>query len=403
MKTDVIGAMVSATISTALIALPSFAWASTPFPSCDGYAAPNRTADEVTAHVGMGPPGLISALLYRPRVNGASPDTKALELGAVGVDACDAALADPALLPTYWLRKVNLLRARAVNDLAAGDFAAALSDVDRAKAAAEDRNDPYYARSLGISLDLIRAYALRKSGRADEAIELAMRTWSQRPYDLQVGWASLAAMGPSAPRADVKRVLMRVAALQPSAINNAFLKVIVADGSDAEAAYAGHGPDLSVRQLFDALPYPEAASLVNYHPAMVTKHPDTEHDLALGGYRVTEKPGGPTVVQLRAAESTPQMVEEMALLRAAELARDQHRKGFVIVSNDFMNHRLQTVYGGVVVQESVLTRQASLDIIIADPDALPPGYTDAGWRLLDADAIYNALAPIYIRATSKSS
>ena len=133
-----------------------------PFPSCDGYGPPLGHADGMTAE---------QAAKWLPiQSEGADPDRK-VEFGDVGVDACDAALADPALKPAFWARRVNLLRARALHNIAAGHYDEALKDLDRAKAEIKDPTDPFFRRSVGLSLDFLRAYADHKVGRSQEGVD----------------------------------------------------------------------------------------------------------------------------------------------------------------------------------------------------------------------------------------
>jgi hypothetical protein len=39
---------------------------------------------------------------------------------------------------------------------------------------------------------------------------------------------------------------------------------------------------------------------------------------------------------------------------------------------------------------------ARLSVLFVDPDALPPEFRDTRWRVLDADAVYQTLAPLYL-------
>lgn len=105
----------------------------------------------------------------------------------VNVAACTRALASPRLLPTQRLRKAHLLRARATGYIEAGDMEKALADLDAAQAAAgELAQDRFYARSMGVSLSLLRAVILAQQGDTAGAVALARAAAEARPYALQV-------------------------------------------------------------------------------------------------------------------------------------------------------------------------------------------------------------------------
>ena len=150
------------------------------------------------------------------------------------------------------------------------------------------------------------------------------------------------------------------------------------------------------------LPYPEAPALaLVYHeskkpwPAATNSLADLEAD----GYRVTpsNRPNTYTV-EFRSPTATPAMVEEMALLRAATLAREKGKRGFIITNRQDGNTDLQMVSRGTVVRKSLLTRRSILEIELVDPETLPAGYAGQGWRMLDADEIDAMFTPIYFYA-----
>jgi hypothetical protein len=224
-----------------LIGAPGWAGSSANFPQCDGYAAPTSYTDGMTTVVH----GLTGRPAFFPAMAIARQD---LSASREGVAACDAALADERLPPQYWLRKVDLVRARAIHRLAAGDRAGAVDDLKRAEAAAIDPNDPYYRRSLGLGIDLVRAFALRLDGHRDQAIPLAMATWQKRPYDRHIGLAVLSVLDPDDNGGDVETVLRHLAALQPKAIDRLFVRAFEARRfDDAIAIYRQLAAPLNVR------------------------------------------------------------------------------------------------------------------------------------------------------------
>lgn len=138
------------------------------FERCDGLIHPARAAD------GM-------------RGEAATPFYLRGNLGGADIAACDRAIASPRLLPTQTLRRAHLLRARAAQYLQVGNVQAALADLDAATAATADRaNDRFYKRSMGISLDLLRALAHLKGGNTTQAQALARNVMAERPYSSQV-------------------------------------------------------------------------------------------------------------------------------------------------------------------------------------------------------------------------
>ncbi len=153
---------------------------SDPFRSCDGYGPPTGHGDGMIKETF----GLFAATLNTRR-------TTPL-LGGVGVEACDRALADSRLRPDQWRRRVSLIRARAIHDLAAGKEGDALADLDKAEAAAQDAADPFYKRSLGLGIELVRAYALAQTGRMTDAEKLLSEVVRTRPFNRQILFAAMA-------------------------------------------------------------------------------------------------------------------------------------------------------------------------------------------------------------------
>lgn len=161
----------------ALLALGGFvvtpAWASDKqdFEACDGRVHPGKQND--------GMRGEASQPYHFFGGRGAA--------SASVIAACTRALASPRLLPSQTLRKVHLLRARAAARLEAGDAAAAIADLDLAQAAAGPlAADRFYQRSMAVSLDLLRALALARSGDLAGAVPLAQAAGAARPWSLDV-------------------------------------------------------------------------------------------------------------------------------------------------------------------------------------------------------------------------
>lgn len=99
------------------------------------------------------------------------------------IESCTAALADPRLQPEQSLRRIHLLRARAAAQLLAKAPQSAIADLDLAESlAAPLANDRLYQRSLGLSLQLLRALALDAQGQGAQAVALAQAAGARRPY-----------------------------------------------------------------------------------------------------------------------------------------------------------------------------------------------------------------------------
>lgn len=152
---------------------------------CDGYGAASLEGDGMTSYATV-------LLIFSPP-NWGNTSQAAARAGASGIADCDAALSD--LSERHWMRKVSLLRARAIHRLETRDTQGALADLDLAVAAAHD--DPHYARSLGLGVTLTRAYALRLAGEQAKADALIAAVLKERPYNRQANIDALIAGGPA--------------------------------------------------------------------------------------------------------------------------------------------------------------------------------------------------------------
>lgn len=91
------------------------------------------------------------------------------------------------------------------------------------------------------------------------------------------------------------------------------------------------------------------------------------------------------------------MVEELALLAAAEQARRAGKAGFLIESRVMVERTtsISSMYGGSTFPSGY---EAQLKILPVDAGALPAGMEAAKWRVLDAGAVQAALASKYASA-----
>ena len=193
--------------------LPAAAATPAYFSACDGYGAPNKNGD------GMLKPANALFGLFIPSPGYGDTRQRPSALGEAGIAACDQALADPRLLPIYWMRRVSLLRARAIHDLNRGRTDDALADLKHAMDAAQAPADPYYRRSLGLGIELVRAAVLEKAGKTEEAAQLASEVGAERPYDAEIARAALAInYRASGDRKALAENLRKLAKLDPTSL-----------------------------------------------------------------------------------------------------------------------------------------------------------------------------------------
>lgn len=167
-----------------LVALPLSALAQTaPAPApppnegslylqCDG--APNNMSSGETAARLLGAVTLLGIFAKPPE--GYDPSKR--KFGAAGVTACTA-LIDGEKKETNATRRVDLILGRALHQIEAKDYEAAIADAALARSEAQTLGlmaDPYYARSQGRAPDLVEAAALWRLGRTGEARAAALRS-----------------------------------------------------------------------------------------------------------------------------------------------------------------------------------------------------------------------------------
>ena len=526
------------------------------YTGCDGYGAATDLDDGMVSE---------SANLFRLfTFHSAIPTDKQLTArGSAGIMDCDDALAD--LPAKHWMRKVSLLRARALHQLDAGNAPGALSDLDLADATAAGHTETFYARSLGVGLDIVRAYALRRSGDQAKADATALKAFRERPYNRQTGASALLAIGINADPAAVQEIKRGVARLVPTAIDSLFQDAyydgrfadmiaiypqlvapkeigdvnissseraerdwrdlrtaalfwasrtglyayalattgrsadaraamqsardkLAADtapplpldakrAKDPEEASLWQGSvDIRARAAAEAKPIlDELALLVERriavsegHAADVEKTFRTEHvplnmaglelldAIALSLPKKMRPPVLPSVanrksldsqraiafdkggvgslfrtlpdtenasrvpsmsakvflfkidgfsvkgdgevktVGFRGQSTTNSIVEELALLRAAQLARESGKKGLIVLARRDTKYTIYNQSYGVTISTNPNGYSTELDVVLVDPGALPASYQGAEWRVIDADAVYAALAPVYM-------
>lgn len=146
----------------------------TDFFSCDGYGAPKGKVDGISQE---------NFFFGVAR----SADIRRGEMwmwGESGVAACDRALADARLIDAFWLRRANLIQAKALHSIAAKQPERALVFATESDALGKAHDDRYFVQSIGAGNQGLRAYALVALGRRDEAMAAIDalrrgRPWSQ--------------------------------------------------------------------------------------------------------------------------------------------------------------------------------------------------------------------------------
>ncbi|HYM18446.1 MAG TPA: hypothetical protein VEU06_07780 [Micropepsaceae bacterium] len=559
----------TAALALAAIAAPVAIAASaspTQYQGCDGYAEAAEYGDGMTATgesfwEKLGRQALVKA---RTPVERATP-AKASN----GIANCDAAL--DALPEKHWMRKVSLLRARALHRIEAHDAPGALADLDLADAAASASTETYYARSLGVGVDFVRAYALSLSGDKQKGEALALDALLRRPYNRETAGAALYALGSNPSATGLMTAMQASARLVPANVDVLFLRAFnTRNYTEAADLYSQISPvheqgnlnisggeaaerqwrDYEVAQVFwaargcqyayalaamgkpaearaavenaraklanDTQPPPplEASkskdrTAVALHKGLTDIHAraaiegnkaidlwapivelrilvaDGKADEALKSvsslprnsataelvdaiyaqFPETQRPAPPPIVGLpvvvgppddipakmaavlpeaedadkvpdferqdtywftnnpnprfdgyfvgkpnaegvttfsfRGNAATQAMVEELALLGAAGVARKSGQKGMIVVDRRDTTYRNVTTYYGNPIRNQAAGYGSELDIVFVDPAALPEKYKTAGWRIIDPEAVYSALAPIYLKPSAK--
>lgn len=146
---------------------------------CDGIAKPQSAASQIGKL-------LTASSLIIPTQLPESSSPGQRKFGAAGVTACSAALAE-GLVQENSLRYLNLIRARAVHHLENKNRTAALADLALIdQRIGQDKNDPSYARSFGLAVDLVRGIALIQSGDRPAGMAALQSAADRRPYALSL-------------------------------------------------------------------------------------------------------------------------------------------------------------------------------------------------------------------------
>lgn len=341
------------------------------FVHCDGFGRPSVAGD------GMMTSAATWSALF-DSTTGNTDNTQTMTFDRLGASACDTALASPHLEPKYWLRRVNLLRAKAMHLMAAGDNTAALAVLDEAMAAAREPDDVFYRRSEGLAVEMVRAYILARIGRRGEADALAMRLWEQRPFSRGVTLNALMVLAGGPREADRERLILRLHQLDPiknreparSPLRNATLPPV----------------SVAVQVLYGALPKAETRETFLTYNKKLKRWSDFQKPLF--GLPANE---GEKTIWTRGWGSIA-MVEELALLQAAEFARSRGRSSFII----FRRSDVRWYQEGQPADTVSILHITSVDA--ANPTTY---FKTRQARLIAADEVFAALAHAYGPAAAR--
>jgi hypothetical protein len=155
--------------------------------------------------------------------------------------------------------------------------------------------------------------------------------------------------------------------------------------------------------IFQALPHSEIAQRVaTYRKA----NSDFIGYLwgGVSGFKTVEGDGPDFVtVKFTGEKSSSSVVEEMTLLRAADLARERGKSGFVILERRDYERTVNTTYYGSTLRSDPQGYSCDLDIELVDLNALPSGYKSVPWRVVSADKVIATLGPIYMNQPSTAA
>lgn len=146
---------------------------------CDGQ--PNNMSDAESFGRLLGALTLLAIFAPAPE----APDPSKRLFGQRGVEACDRLVEPGDKYENNGLRRLPLILARAIHRIEAKDFAAAIADVEKARAEARTlglAGNPYFDRSMGLSFDNIEAEARLRLGDAQGAQEVSLRRLDANTY-----------------------------------------------------------------------------------------------------------------------------------------------------------------------------------------------------------------------------
>lgn len=115
----------------------------------------------------------------------------------------------------------------------------------------------------------------------------------------------------------------------------------------------------------------------------------------------TDAQTGITTVEFIGNAASQPTVEELTLLRAADLARAAGKPGFIILARRDYSRVMQMTqgYSRIPISSTPAGFRSELDVRFVDPAALPPELASERDRVLDVATVWSTLAPLYVPAT----
>jgi hypothetical protein len=149
-----------------------------------------------------------------------------------------------------------------------------------------------------------------------------------------------------------------------------------------------------VTRLFEAIPHSEIKSPI---PTYRKANSEFVGYLwgGIDGFKTLPNDNGSTTIRFVGERASSSVVEEMALLRAADFARENGKTGFVIVDRRDYERTQNATYYGVTVRSDPAGYSTEIDIVLVDQQAPPERFAGAPWRILSAQSVIDALGPVY--------
>jgi hypothetical protein len=243
------------------------------------------------------------------------------------------------------------------------------------------------------AFELGGAVAKKSLDRWDRLVSLKQligeRKFEQAFIELQ-----RAPIGADGPALDLVQSLIAIAPRSQPELEelSATMRSVIASQLDAMR-------QIKLADLFEALPEPESARAVPAYDG----GSDSWLSLDTEGYRIDpSQVRGAQTIRFARSDGTLAMASEMVLLRAAELARKNGHRGFILAGRRMIRREL-LAYGQAPGTGTPSGQEAELDVVFVDPERLPPEYANARWRVLDAERIWNELSPLYPPPRARSA
>jgi hypothetical protein len=157
----------------------------------------------------------------------------------------------------------------------------------------------------------------------------------------------------------------------------------------------------------------ELAAMFNDFPEAETRGrlPDYREDVTTGlfgktvgfeenGFNLIAHPDQNfTTVKFRSRRATLQQLDELALLKGSEVSKAAGKGGMIVVARRSIRHLINAV-PNMRGTGSPDGYEVQLDIMPVDPKSPPAKYQTLPWKILDVNAVYAALAPVYLSQTA---